>query len=78
MMNEMDTYGNLPNDPDYRSGETLADNLMELISNPSYQELDRERKRLQFNAIITAKRLAAKDRLFFEDDNLRKKSSGVQ
>jgi hypothetical protein len=78
MMNEMDTYGNLPNDPDYRSGETLADNLMELISNPSYQKLDRERKRLQFNAIITAKRLAAKDRLFFEDDNLRKKSSGVQ
>ena len=78
MMNEMDAYGNLPSDANYRGGETLADSLLELISNPSYQELDRERRRMQFNNIITDRRLVAKDRLFFEDDNLRKKSSGVQ
>ena len=78
LMNEADDYGFMPGDDDYTPGQTLKDILTDLIQDEDYVSAEREVQHELFSAMITAKRRAARDALFEEDDTLKYKLEQLQ
>jgi hypothetical protein len=78
LMNEADDYGLMPGDDGYRPGQTLKDILSELIQDEDYLSAEREVQHELFSAMVTAKRRAARDALFEEDDTLKYKLEQLQ
>jgi len=73
LMNEADDYGFMPGDDGYTPGQTLKDVLTDLIQDEDYLGAEREVQHELFSTMLSAKRRAARDMLFEEDDTLKYK-----
>lgn len=78
LMNEADDYGLMPEDDGYTPGQTLKDVLTDLIQDEDYLGAEREVQHELFSTMVSAKRRAARDMLFEEDDTLKYKLEQLQ
>lgn len=75
VMNHSDSFGRMPDDPDYEYGQTLADELLALMDTEEYQEQEKEVQHQMFSNIISDRRRDARDYLFDVDASLNFKLS---
>lgn len=77
MANTMDASGNLPGDPDYTRGETLLDQLNELISSESYKDASaakqEEKIRRIYNGMYNRAKKMLAEELYISEPSFRKR-----
>ena len=87
IMNKADSYGEMPQieidgkmqkNPNYRPGETLRDDLKDLMKDPDYRYAEKELQYEAFSAAISARRRMARDILFSQDPDLARKLKRLQ
>jgi hypothetical protein len=87
IMNHADFFGNMPEievdgemvkNPDYKQGQTLADELLDFIRSDEYQGYEDEVKHEELSKIISSRRREARDDLFEEDQVLKYRLSRLQ
>lgn len=87
IMNHADFFGNMPEievdgemvkNPDYKQGQTLADELLNFIRSDEYQGYEDEVKHEELSKIISSRRREARDDLFEEDEVLKYRLSRLQ
>jgi hypothetical protein len=77
MANNMDAAGNLPGDPGYTRGETLLDQLNELISSESYKEASAQKQeekiRRVYNGMYNRAKKMLAEELYISEPSFRKR-----
>jgi len=69
-MNEADNSGNLPGNIGYRPGQTMLDNMMNLIDSDGYQSLETKEDKLRFLRNIASDKKSIAIKLLRQQDAL--------